>query len=498
MAPSLELFRGDARGEKPHYWLKKLQGTMDYDLKEAAKLYRFEMGLAPGTAADKWWGKLSQAEKTSWEELMKAFKKKWPVPMEAEESPEELKTRIKSTILRSEDLGKLVGPPGDEMYAHLRWVTDMRPLVEALNDPTMLLKSDVRATLPLEIRSLLPPTGLDTWEKFFTAVETVDSERVQDELERSGRHKRQGVPDVNREIDGFDPDRPGAELMQHITTLMAQFPELHRSPQNSWISPAPRTTYPRAPLTNTAQQRPPASPYQAQPRQTPYGPTTPQRGPPPHMPQMQQAPANWQSPNNPFEMTPAQNAMAASRFMQTLLQATPSSPSAGRSGRNSIGGDPIKDLSIAKRAVANPRTFPATPAGVQQYQGALSTWDTTYTGPNAPAPDYATFPLTPGTAPAGSKECWTCGLVTDPPHFGITKCRATGATQVPQRESNVRALVGNALFPPGARTPGRFQSGVSQIVDELEGYNALGMYDVHQILFDEQEDPESGNGEGLA
>jgi hypothetical protein len=74
------------------------------------------MGLAPGTVADKWWKNVVTAtEKASWAELMKAFAKKWPVPVEAEESPEELKTRIKSTILRAEDLGKIVGPPGDEM-----------------------------------------------------------------------------------------------------------------------------------------------------------------------------------------------------------------------------------------------------------------------------------------------------------------------------------------------------------------------------------------------
>ncbi|KAJ7179792.1 hypothetical protein C8R46DRAFT_1325627 [Mycena filopes] len=133
MAPTLELFRGDARGEKPHYWLKKLQATMAYDAKDEAKLYRFEMGLAPGTTAEKWWDKLDAADKATWKTLMVAFKKKWPAPVEADETPEELKVRIKSTILRSEDLGKLVGPPGDEMSAHLRWVADMKPLVETIN-----------------------------------------------------------------------------------------------------------------------------------------------------------------------------------------------------------------------------------------------------------------------------------------------------------------------------------------------------------------------------
>jgi hypothetical protein len=172
----LELFRSDAHGEKPHYWLKKLQGTMNFDTRDAEKLYHFEMGLAPGTVADKWWKNIVMtAEKASWAELMKVFAKKWPVPVEAEESLEELKSRIKSTILRAEDLGKIVGPPGDEMYTHLHRAADMHPLIATLNDPSMLLKTDVRTTLLLEIWLVLPASGLDSWEKFFTAVETVIS-----------------------------------------------------------------------------------------------------------------------------------------------------------------------------------------------------------------------------------------------------------------------------------------------------------------------------------
>jgi hypothetical protein len=424
--------------------------------------------------------------------------------VEAEESPEELKTRIKSTILRAEDLGKIVGPPGDEMYTHLRWAADMRPLIDTLNDPSMLLKSDVRATLPLEIRSVLPASGLDSWDKFFTAVETVDSEHVQDEIERNARFRRHGIPNIGAETTGFDPERSGAELYAHIQALMANMPPID-APLPPWTPPVPRTTYPRAMSNSPQPQRSPTPnvQYRAPQRPAPsqsYEPMTPQRGAPPHMPQMQHAPANWQmqSPANPFVATLTQDNTPATRFVARLLQ-TPSSPSAGRSNRNSLGGDPIRDLALARWAAANPRTYPASAAGVQQYQADVAAWETCYSGPNAPAPDYATYPLTPGTMPAGSKECWTCGLVTSPPHYGVAKCHESGATQIPIKESNVRALIGNTLFPPGARTPGRFQSGVSQIeTDEMEGYNALGMYDVHQMLFEEQEEPESGNGEGRA
>ncbi|KAJ7232540.1 hypothetical protein C8J57DRAFT_1578857 [Mycena rebaudengoi] len=401
MAPTLELFRGDGRGEKPHYRLKKLQGLMSYDMKEEGKLYRFEMGLAPGTVAEKWWDTLDPKEQKSWTELMKAFKKRWPAPVEAKESTEELKSRIKSTILKSEDLGKLVGPPGDEMYAHLRWATDMRPLVEAINDPTMLLKGDVRATLPLEVRVVLPPTGLTTWELFFTAIENIDSERVQDELERSGKHRKHGLVDINREIDGFDPDRTGTELAAYVQHLMTMMPTTYAE----LIAPIDTAT------TATA----------------PYG----------------------------------------------------------------------TELAVTSETRSRDTTH--TPNGLQQYQTDLAAWNTRYSPTSGLAPDYATLPLTPGTLPAGSKECWSCGQVTNPPHFGVAKCRLAGNSPVPQLESNVRALIGNALFPPGERTPSRFTH-ISQIdtADVMNGYNALGLFDIHQMLFEDQEEGESGNGEGLA
>ncbi|KAJ6522902.1 hypothetical protein B0H19DRAFT_1277187 [Mycena capillaripes] len=503
MAP-LELFRGDTRGDKPHYWLRKLQGSMAYDAKEEEKLHRFQMGLAPGTVADKWWTALDPAEKVSWSAVLKAFGKKWAVPVEAEESTEELKSRIKRTILNSADLGKLVGPPGDEMYAHLRWVTDMKPLVESINDPTMLLKGDIRATLPLEVRTILPKYGLTSWEKFFEAVESLDSESINDELERSERFRRGGVPTTNMEIEGFDPDRTGTELMAHIAAFKAQMPtttEQLLSYRHPGPPAPPRSTYTYG-VPTSAQRSPAPRPQNPTPaHQSPtqaYAPSTPQRAPPPHMPHMQQAPFQWQSASNPFA-TPGQPNAATSRFVQTLLSSTPGSPSTGRNTRNSLGGDPVKDAALARRAVANPRVYQATPAGMQQYQNDLVAWDMQYGPASGVAPDYATFPLTPGTLPAGSKECWTCGLIANPPHFGLAKCRASGTHAVSTRESNVRALIGNALFPPGERTPGRFQSSVSQIdADERDRYNPMGMYDVHQMLFEDQVEEQSGNGEGLA
>jgi hypothetical protein len=136
----------------------------------------------------------------------------------------------------------------------------MKPLVESINDLTMLLKGDVRATLPLEVRTILPKSGLTSWEKFFEAVETLDSESINDELERSERFRHGGVPAINMEIDGFDPDRTGAELMAHIATFKALMPtttEQLMSYRHPGPSAPPRSTYTYgAPAAHSPAQRP--------------------------------------------------------------------------------------------------------------------------------------------------------------------------------------------------------------------------------------------------
>ncbi|KAJ7135940.1 hypothetical protein C8R44DRAFT_952503 [Mycena epipterygia] len=482
---------------------------MAYDTKDEAKLYRFEMGLAPGKAAEKWWDKLDAVkERATWKDLMVAFRKKWPAPIEAEETPEELKMQIKSTILRSKDLGKMVGPAGDQMNAHVRWVADMKPLLEIINDPTMLLKGDVRATLPLEIRVILPKEGLTTWAKFFAAVKALDSESIHDELERSGRYQCHGMPDISREIDGFDGDRPGADLYAHVQSLWSTVPPLDAYMARTVLpTPPPQTPPPKPPppkppccasatchlpdahvlvTARTSGSTPTPNAAHTSQHSLQSQPVTPQHGIPPHLTQMQMQ----SSAANPFAPLPYQGNQVQSCFVQQLMQGTPGSPSQGRGARNTLGGDPVKDLAIAKRTVAAPHTYAPTPAGIQLYQADLAAWDAMYAPSSRLTPDWATFPLTPGMLPAGSKECWSCGLIGEPPHFGAAKCRLSGSTLVSQRESNVRALIGNALYPPGERAP------IAMISDG--GYNPMGIYDVHQVLFDEQEDPETENGEGLA
>ncbi|KAJ6612506.1 hypothetical protein B0H10DRAFT_1952203 [Mycena sp. CBHHK59/15] len=104
------------------------------------------------------------------------------------------------------------GAPRDKMTAHLKWAADMKPLVKSIGDTTMLLKGDVRATLPLEVCIMLPSQGLTTWDKFFMAVEALDSEYIQDELEHSGGANRgRGMDSVDGDASALWALVPGLE-----------------------------------------------------------------------------------------------------------------------------------------------------------------------------------------------------------------------------------------------------------------------------------------------
>ncbi|KAJ6527541.1 hypothetical protein B0H10DRAFT_1974282, partial [Mycena sp. CBHHK59/15] len=89
------------------------------------------------------------------------------------------------------------------------------------------------------------------------------------------------------------------------------------------------------------------------------------------------------------------------------------------------------------------RMYTADAAGIQSY---TPTWQR-----GSPKTAIAPlrlhhFPITPGTAAPGSRECFRCGVLTDPAHFGVRACREQNGREVPTREQSVRNFVGAIMF----------------------------------------------------
>ncbi|TFK21578.1 hypothetical protein FA15DRAFT_562588, partial [Coprinopsis marcescibilis] len=51
---------------------------------------------------------------------------------------------------------------------------------------------------------------------------------------------------------------------------------------------------------------------------------------------------------------------------------------------------------------------PDTAAGKGQYAAQIDAWSTEH-GPTRKPNEHRPYPLTPGTSPVASGECWTCG-----------------------------------------------------------------------------------------
>lgn len=96
---------------------------------------------------------------------------------------------------------------------------------------------------------------------------------------------------------------------------------------------------------------------------------------------------------------------------------------------------------LARKAIVASSTFPNTPEGRANYQAALLAWEAVY--PPTREVDFTTapYPLTPGTAPLSSCECYTCGI---PGHVNRDHNPAVPLINI--QEQRWRAFIGQNLF----------------------------------------------------
>ncbi|KAF7361098.1 hypothetical protein MSAN_01141100 [Mycena sanguinolenta] len=450
MAPpkTVELFRGNCISEKAHTWLRTLEGTWRYDTKEE-KLYQFEKGLHPGGQADEWWEELKADEKDTWKGLLAAFEKKWPKPKAVRRATEAIIEDLKTNTLNLHELGKYAkDEDGTSVLTHVAWAEGTRKLLMELpnGDGAMLLKSTVRSTLPVAFRRLVSDASLDTWEKWLQAVEAVPLDAIKDAHEDYvTRHPTQEQLADSLSRAHLSPSRVGTA---------------YASPHSVYVPPAARLSQIPA-----VRQSPVATSYPIT-TPTPYAPRTP-----------------WNARSD--DVFGGSTTVRAPNTFTKNLYGSQISPLAGRSRPTSLSGDPARDVDISRQMSQSARMYPADPASVQRYKADLEQWMSQYS--NSPSPDYLSFPFTPGTAAPGSRECYRCGILTAPPHYGPSACKSLNSQEVPTRESNIRSIVGQILHPPRQRT-----AQISQI-NEIP-YNLFGDFDPDQPLYE----IESENGEGPA
>ncbi|PPQ72271.1 hypothetical protein CVT25_008095 [Psilocybe cyanescens] len=250
----------------------------------------------------------------------------------------------------------------------------------------------------------------------------------------------------------------------------------------------------------------PAPAYSPAPIQHGFGGTTTQQQPttpvtihqaPPHLPApfVPRTPSTPQTPINHFNIRPIEspNPFASG----STLHGTPifggkttHLPALQTPSPASICPNNIE---LANRAVAASSTFPSTPEGVAAYNTAMQAWEGVY--PPGREVDFTTapYPLTPGTANIGSRECFACGQCGH-----ITRECTTDTVKINNREQRWRAFIGRQLF--GFRPVSRPDTiGISQISTAVEFNNMPlpydpAIYDTGQLDFEDDYE-QQGNGQ---
>ena len=147
-------------------------------------------------------------------------------------------------------------------------------------------------------------------------------------------------------------------------------------------------------------------------------------------------------------------------------------------------------MELARRAQATELTYANTPEGLTKYNTDLMAWLTMY-GQNH-KPDFTTlpYPLQPGTAGLGKRECFRCGFVG---HIG-KEC-PNGANPLDQQEQDICSLVSQCLYAP-KRQESTIR--VSQISTDESGiaYDAV-IYDTDNLDFDDNYEQGNGSEERL-
>ena len=124
---TLPLLRGDGGdADKPLYWFSRFVLELHASgWSDAEKIERFELQLAPGCPAQKWFTDLSSSDTATFIALRRAFEKKWPVQMSAALPRRQQKQQLQGLTLMDGDIGKWQQTENGGDFMHNLWAKNV-------------------------------------------------------------------------------------------------------------------------------------------------------------------------------------------------------------------------------------------------------------------------------------------------------------------------------------------------------------------------------------
>jgi len=167
----------------PGQFLREIENKIDErgHTTEKLKINCLKNNIAYGSGAEEWFTNLTATEKDTYDHLIEAFEKQWPLMAAPKMSKMECIQMLKDWLLKPEELGKKVdGPGGVQIWLHVKWATGLASRVRDVEDTTGFLLSDIYKALPRPIRDLIRAEPRRTYAELATAVLALDTGDLKD------------------------------------------------------------------------------------------------------------------------------------------------------------------------------------------------------------------------------------------------------------------------------------------------------------------------------
>ena len=143
---------------EPGQFLREIKAQIDKDglLTNKQMFSRFKVNLWYGFQANLWFVDLDKVEKDTYEHLVEAFEKQWPLTKQPKASKAEWVCILKEWVLKPEELGeKVEGPDGSQVYAYIWWANGLAALARDTEDTSGFALGEVFNALPCLVKDLV-------------------------------------------------------------------------------------------------------------------------------------------------------------------------------------------------------------------------------------------------------------------------------------------------------------------------------------------------------